>query len=203
MSVDTNFLAAIKSYPIIASLRSEELLPAAISSKSEIILISSGSLFNIVDISQELHRHNKQVLVHIDLIKGLGKDPAAIQFLKEKAQVTGIVTPNGHLTTAAHKEGLITVHRLFAHDTPSLVSGFNVLRQSKPDYIEILPGLAVARVISQLRNQFQQPVIAAGLIKSLQDVRFVLKTGAVAVDSSAENLWDIENLVGILPATAK
>ncbi|HWP98104.1 MAG TPA: glycerol-3-phosphate responsive antiterminator [Syntrophomonadaceae bacterium] len=192
MSLDS-FSEAIQAYPIIASLRSEELLPAAISSKAKVILISSGNIFNICDISQELRRHNKQVLVHVDLINGLGKDPIAVQFLKRKAQVVGIVTPNGHLIASAHKEGLLTVHRLFAHDSPSLISGFNVLRQSKPHYIEILPGLAVTRVVSHLRDHFQQPVIAAGLIKSIQDVKLVFKAGAVAVDTSAEKLWNIEN----------
>lgn len=192
MLLETNFMRALKNYPIIASLRSEELLPEAISSKSEVILISSGDIFNISDISQELRKHNKQVLVHVDLIKGLGKDQTAIQYLKKKAKVNGIVTPNGHLISAAHKERLITVHRLFAHDSPSLITGINVLHQSKPHFIEILPGLVADPVIPYLRKHFQQPIIAAGLIKSIKDVNVVLKAGSIAVDTSSENLWNIE-----------
>lgn len=193
MSLETSFSKAIKAYPIIASLRNEEFLSAAIGSKAEVILISAGSIFDICDISQELRKHNKQVLVHVDLISGLGKDPTAIHYLKMKARVDGIVTPNGHLIAAAHKEGLLTVQRLFAHDSPSLISGFNVLRQSRPHYIEVLPGLVTARVISHLREHFHQPVIAAGLIKSIPDVRFVLRAGAVAVDTSSAKLWNVES----------
>ncbi|NPV29759.1 MAG: glycerol-3-phosphate responsive antiterminator [Firmicutes bacterium] len=188
------FMQAIKAYPVIASLRREELLPVALSCRARVVLISSGDIFNVEEIGRELEKHNKLVLVHVDLIAGLGRDHTAVRFLKEKARVTGIVTPGSQLITAARKEGLLTVQRLFAHDSPSIATGISVLKQSKPHFIEVLPGLAVLRVMDELREHFQQPIIAAGLIKGIQDLRLVLKAGAVAVDTSAEKLWNVENL---------
>ncbi|APC08148.1 glycerol-3-phosphate responsive antiterminator [Neomoorella thermoacetica] len=194
MTQIAGFMQAVKAYPVIASLRREELLPAAISCKAQVVLISSGDIFNIVEIIQELKKHKKLVLVHVDLISGLGRDHTAVKFLKEKARVTGIVTPSSQLIIAARKEGLLTVQRLFAHDSPSITTGISVLKQSKPHFIEILPGLAVLRVMGQLREHFREPIIAAGLIKDIHDVKLVLNAGAIAIDTSEEKLWNVDSI---------
>lgn len=182
-------VAALQQCPIIASLQSIEHISAAISSKAKVIMVSSGDIFNIVQMCQELRKHNKIVLAHTDLIGGLGKDKVAVRYLKERAGVDGIVTPNGHLIAAAHKEGMLTAQRVFAHDTPSVASGINALKQSKPDFIEIMPGIAVLKVLNLIRRQFPQPIIAAGLIRTTQDVRQVLKAGAIGADTSNRQLW--------------
>ncbi len=67
-----------------------------------------------------------------------------------------------------------------------------MLKQSKPDFIEVLPGVALPRVVDYLREHFQQPLIAAGLVKTAEDVWRILQAGAVAVDTSAENLWNLD-----------
>lgn len=184
-------LEALREYPIIPSLRREEQFADILKSRSRVILLSSGSIFNICDYVEELHRHNKLVLVHIDLISGLGRDHEAVRFLKQTAGIDGIVTPNCHAVIAGRKEGLVTVHRLFAYDSPSVETGIKVLHKSNPDFIEVLPGLAIIQTMPILRQSFKQPVIAAGLIKTVQEVRQVMKAGAVAVDTSMEELWDM------------
>lgn len=183
-------LAALRECPIIASLQKPEMITTAINSSVRIVMISSGDLFNIGEISQSLRKHNKLVLVHVDMIGGMARDKVAIRYLKEKLDVDGIVTPNGQLVASGHKEGLLTAQRIFAHDTPSVLSGINALRQSKPDFIEIMPGAAVLKVYEEVRKHFQQPIIAAGLIKSIQDVKQILKAGAVGADTSNPSLWN-------------
>lgn len=190
MSPQDKVLAALQECPIVASLQKPELIPAVINSNVRIVMISSGDIFNIVEISQQLRKHNKMVLVHVDMIGGMARDKVAIRYLKEKVDVDGIVTPNGQLVASGHKEGLVTAQRIFAHDTPSVVSGINALRQSKPDFIEIMPGVAVLKVYEEVRKHFQQPIIAAGLIKSSQDVKQILKAGAVGADTSNPSLWN-------------
>nr|WP_092074409.1 glycerol-3-phosphate responsive antiterminator [Dendrosporobacter quercicolus]NSL49896.1 glycerol-3-phosphate responsive antiterminator [Dendrosporobacter quercicolus DSM 1736]SDM93861.1 glycerol uptake operon antiterminator [Dendrosporobacter quercicolus] len=183
-------LTALQHCPIIASLQNAELIPLAVSSKVQVIMVSSGDIFNIVDMCRQLRQHNKIVLAHLDMIGGMGRDKVAVRYLKEKAGVDGIVTPNGQLIASGHKEGLITAQRIFAHDTPSVTSGINALRQSKPDFIEIMPGIAVLKVYELIRRHFPQPVIAAGLVRSTQDVRQILKAGAVGADTSNQQLWN-------------
>ena len=185
-----SLLRTLRKYPIIPSLQRQEDIPALGASRARIALISSGSILNIEERTRELLRSGKIVLVHIDLIQGLGRDAAAVGFLKEKVGVDGIVTPNRHLVMAARKRGLITVHRLFVHDSPSITTGLKVLEMSNPDFIEVLPGLMVLKVMAILRKQFSQPVIGAGLIKTPEEVKLLLTAGAVGVDTSAKNLWN-------------
>lgn len=187
----SELLKILRDYPIIPSLQHKEDLPALLNSRARVGLISSGSIFNIEKHAQELHNNNKFVLVHIDLIDGLGRDTAAIRFLKERAAADGIVTPNRHLISAARKEGMLTVHRLFAHDSPSIETGIKVLQMSNPDFIEVLPGLMVSKVFPTLQKQFKQPIIGAGLIKTQEEVKIVLDAGAVGVNTSAKNLWNL------------
>lgn len=185
-------LEAFKECPIIPSLRREDQFPLLLKSRSRVVLISSGSIFTICSFSKQLHQHNKLVLVHIDLIGGLGRDQTAVRFLKEMAEVDGIVSPHCQVIAAGRKEGMLTVHRLFAYDSPSVETGIKVLQKANPDFIEVLPGLAVLPTISCLRQNFKQPIIAAGLIKTPTEVRRVIRAGAVAVDTSAEELWNLD-----------
>jgi len=188
----TQLLNLLQNHPVIPSLRREEQLPFLLKSNARVALLSSGSIFNIESLVQELHRAGKVALVHIDLIDGLGRDAAAVRFLKEKAGADGIVTPNRHLISEGRKEHLITIHRLFAHDSPSLESGLKVLQMSNPDFIEFLPGMMASRVIPFLRQHFSQPLIGAGLVKTPEEVMAILKAGAVAVNTSADALWNLK-----------
>lgn len=191
MDRKTSMLEAFQKWPVMPSLRREEQLSLVASSPCGVVLVSSGSIFTICDYIERLHREGKMVLVHIDLINGLGRDAAGVRFLKEKAKVEGIVTPQCSLAVAARKEGLIAVHRVFAYDSVSLETGMRVLQQSKADFVEVLPGAVVPAVVGVLRQQFDQPVIAGGLIRTREEVEEVMKAGAVAVDTSAEHLWGI------------
>ncbi len=183
-------LEALKSHPVIPSLRREELLPVLGASKARVVLVSSGTIFTIAATCRALTEKDKLVFVHIDLIGGLGRDQAGVRFLKEVG-ACGIVTPHASLVAAARKEGLVAVHRLFALDSPSLETGIKVLAQSRPDFIEVLPGAVLPQVASFLRQHFRQPLIAAGLIRKPEEVAAALRAGAVAVDTSAEELWDL------------
>lgn len=185
------FLEAFRRYPVIPSLRRQEALRTALASPAQVVLISSGDIFDICDHCRLVRDSGKMVLVHIDLIGGLGRDQAAVRFLKEKARIQGVVSPAGQVIAAARKEGLIAIHRLFALDAPSLETGLRVLSQSHADFIEVLPAIALTQVADVLRRHFAQPFIAAGLIRTVRDVRAAFRAGAVAVDTSAEHLWNI------------
>ena len=63
-------LKILRDYPIIPSLQCKEDLPTLLASRARVVLISSGSIFNIEAHAQELKKNNKIVLVHIDLING-------------------------------------------------------------------------------------------------------------------------------------
>lgn len=150
-------LKALQENPIIASLKKPELVPMVIASNARIVMVSSGDIFNIVEICNVLRKTDKIVLVHIDLIAGMSRDKTAVRYLKEKAGIHGIVSSKSQLIPHVQKEGLVSAQRLFAIDTPSIISGLISLRNSRADFIEVMPGLAVSEVYETIRGSFQQP----------------------------------------------
>ena len=56
------------------------------------------------------------------------------------------------------------------------------------DMLEILPGV-LPRIIQQLAQNTGKPIIAGGLIRDKEDVMTMLRAGAVAISTTAENVW--------------
>ena len=57
------------------------------------------------------------VFLHIDLISGVGKDAAGVEYLAKTLPLDGIVTTRTHLIRAAKDVGLLAAQRLFALDS--------------------------------------------------------------------------------------
>ncbi|MNI99461.1 Glycerol-3-phosphate responsive antiterminator [compost metagenome] len=64
----------------------------------------------------------------------------------------------------------------------------NAIRQNQPDAIEVMPGL-IPRVIRELRQELDTPIIAGGLIKHPEEVEAALNAGALAVSAGNKGLW--------------
>ena len=64
-----------------------------------------------------------------------------------------------------------------------------VNRAAMPDVIEILPGIIVPKIMRKISAMSCVPVIAGGLIKAREDVMNMLKNGAVAISTSARDVW--------------
>lgn len=85
---------------------------------------------------------------------------------------------------------MYAVHRFFVLDSRSLE---NIRRQSaasKPDCIEILPGI-MPKVIKRIVQHQHIPVIAGGLIDDKEDIMTALKAGATAISTTRQELWFI------------
>jgi glycerol uptake operon antiterminator len=57
--------------------------------------------------------------------------------------------------------------------------------------IELMPGL-MPRVIRDLKQATDKPILAAGLIKSVAEVQTALDAGATAAVVGKQELWDLE-----------
>ena len=64
-----------------------------------------------------------------------------------------------------------------------------VNRAAMPDVIEILPGIIVPKIMRKISAMSCVPVIAGGLIKDREDVMNMLNNGAVAISTSAQDVW--------------
>lgn len=152
------------------------------------IILLFGDISILPGLLAEARKQQKRLLIHLDLLEGIGKDKAGIKFLAQMG-VTALITTKSHLGKLAHNEGMIVVQRLFLMDSEALKSGINTLRNFKPDALEILPASVPASVVRQLERETGLPIMAGGLMTTVEDIKSALKNGICAVSTSSRELW--------------
>ena len=173
---------------VIAALRAEGDLQRACRSSASVLFDLAPDINTVQGKIKAAHAFGKKLFVHLDLAAGIGKDESGISFLK-KLGVDGIISTRTNIIKAARENGLFTVQRFFIVDSHSIVTTLESLRASRADMIEIMPGI-LPRVIRTLRERTDVPIIAGGLIGTEADIREALDSGAVAVSTSREVLWE-------------
>lgn len=179
------------AHPVVPALRNEEQLSRAAESLATSVFLLYGDLLDLKRVVKYLHDHGKKVFVHLDLVKGLGKDESAVEYLKVEIMADGLITTKGNLIDVAKKVGLVPIQRVFLLDSQSLATGIAQIRAHRPDYIEVLPGL-IPDLIHYIVQETGIPVITGGLVKTAQQLLEALKKGAVAVSTSEESLWNLK-----------
>jgi len=178
-----------KEHPVIASIRNSTDFDYALSIKVSTLFILHGDIFNLPHIMKECKEHNKMVFLHMDLIKGIGRDKEGIIYLAKKKLCNGIVTTKSNLINIAKKEGLVAIQRLFLLDSAALKTGEQILKHNQPDAVEILPGIAAPYFIEHIYKKFFCPVIAGGLISSKSEIEELLKKRVLAISTNKKELW--------------
>lgn len=172
---------------MIAAVRGKEEMEIAFASGVKIIFDLSPSILTLKETVLAAHEAGKKLFIHIDLAEGIGKDKAGICFAKE-AGVDGIISTRANIIKAAREAGLFTVQRFFAVDSQSVHTTIETVRNSRPDMVEIMPGI-IEKVIGDLKQQIKTPMIAGGLIETKEEVSRILAAGAAAVSSGKKELW--------------
>jgi len=175
--------------PVIAAVRSGEQFKAALESAVKSVFLLYGNICSLADVVNAAKQADKLIFVHIDLIDGLGRDQAAVQYVAGYVKPDGIITTRSNLAKYAKDLGLINIQRIFLLDSMSLESGIAGIRQSNPDAVEILPGV-LPREIKYCCERLSCPVIAGGLLRTKGDIIDALNAGAMAVSTSDKNLWE-------------
>ena len=173
--------------PIIAAAH-ENNWQDAINSPVKVVLCCASNIMNIKDKIDECHKHGKIVFIHIDLSDGIGKDKAGVEFLA-KCGIDGIVSTRGNIVKYAREQGLITIQRFFALDSKGVASIQDLTSSSKPDFIEIMPGV-ITKIIKQVAKG-SIPVMVGGLIDTKEEIAEAVKSGAIAISTSKKELWYI------------
>jgi glycerol uptake operon antiterminator len=184
-----NFLTVLKKFPVIAAFREIRNLKIGELRHVGIIFVLGGTIFDLPKIVDLADRHEKVVFADIDLIKGAGKDAAGIRYLAKESRVQGIITTKSNLISSAQKEGLSSIQRIFLLDSESLTGGLSVVEKSKPDAVEILPGLILPKIMDRIRSVTAIPIIAGGLITKKEEVKEVLSSGAVGISTTSPHLF--------------
>lgn len=181
----------IEDFPIIAAARSSDEFLEAVKSPCDIIFWLSCNIMTLRSDLAKARAHqngdDKKIFIHIDMADGIGKDSAGLEYLCYLG-IDGIISTRGNLIKSARELGMMTVQRFFILDSRSVSTVFDSIKSSKPDMIEIMPGL-MTRQITLFADSTDVPVIAGGLIETKEDVISALSAGASAISTSKPELW--------------
>ncbi len=183
-------LKFLASGPVIPSCRSMEDFKVALThTVSPSVVLLFGDINTLPTLISQANEYKKRIVLHLDLFDGIGKDKAGIKFLA-RLGIHAIITTKSHLCRFARDEGMIVVQRLFLMDSDSLRTGLNLVRNFKPDAIEILPGSVPESAVQELVRETGLPILAGGLIRTKEDVNHAIERGISAVTTSRRDLWD-------------
>ena len=178
----------MKTTSIIAAVRDEADLEAALKSPVRMVFLLSGDLLSLGVQTRRLHEAGKQIFLHFDLVSGLKGDVSGIRYAADNFHLNGIISTKPACLKMARDEKLMAVLRIFVIDSSGFKTGLQHAQLCQPDLVEVLPGVS-GKIIRMATEHFSQPVIAGGLIQDDEDVAQALDAGAAAVSTSCHRLW--------------
>ena len=185
----SDFLARLTDAPCCAAIVDGGRLDAAAASRAPAIFVLRGNGLDLADLIRRVHDHGKLIAVHLDLVDGLKADHWGVTWLA-RCGVDAVITSHGQLMQVIRNEGVIAIHRLLLSRREHLDTAVTALNRSRPDIVEILPGV-ILPAINSLLPPLDVPMLAGGFIRTPLDARSVLAAGAVGVTTSSEGLWDL------------
>src|SRR5699024_2036219 len=124
--------------PAIRSMKDVEKLIGSPYTKVALLDIHIG---NLASHMKEMRDHGFQVYIHLDLITRLAITNEELEYSHQKFQPYGIITTRGKLINKAKSMKLKTILRVFLIDSSSVEKSIDMINQTSPDYIELLPGI--------------------------------------------------------------
>ncbi len=182
------FYNKIQASPIVAAVKNMDKLDLAIQSPCEIMFLLTGNIFNLKSIVNKVKESDMYIYIHIDLMEGFTKDGVALKYINENIKPDGIITTKSNLVKIAKDLNIFAIQRLFILDSLSLETGIKSIHSTKPDAIEILPGV-MPKIIKNIHQETRIPMIAGGLIKDKEDVIESLRAGAMGISTTREEVW--------------
>lgn len=177
----------LEQAPVIAATTSEGWQDA-IHSDVKILFHLNANIISIRDEIKAAKDEGKLVFIHIDLAEGIGKDKTGIRWLA-LCGADGIISTRMQLIKSAREYGLLAAQRFFILDTKGMHSIREVIETTKPDLVEIMPGVIPKAL--ELFSRQPIPVIAGGLIETKAEVVAALASGALAVSTGKKDLWSL------------
>lgn len=180
---------ALQRNPIIAAIRDDAGLEECLQADVQTVFVLYGDICGIAGIVERIKNAGKIAIVHADLIVGLATKEISVDFLHNTTRVDGIISTRANMVQRAKELQMIGILRVFLIDSMALDTAFSA-RNLKPDAIDILPGL-MPSMIRKIRQITGLPVLTGGLITEKREVMQALEAGALAISSTAPNVWQM------------
>ncbi len=180
---------ALQSNPIIAAVRDDEGLEACLQADVQTVFVLYGDICGIAGIVRRIKDAGKIAIVHADLITGLAAKEISVDFLHSTTLADGIISTRTNMIQRAKELQMIAILRVFLIDSMAFDAALGA-RNLKPDAIDILPGL-MPSMIRKVRQMTGIPVLTGGLITEKREVMQALEAGALAISSTAPDVWQM------------
>lgn len=174
---------------IIPAVRHPQHLERALAAHGRVIYLLCGDPENIGEMMGRIAAADKLPVVNVDLLSGLTRDVAALQYLAHRG-ARGVISTHGEPLRHAQALGLYAIQRTFLLDSGALDSFCHQLKNSSVDALEVLPALAVPKLMERLKSVAADlPLVGGGLITTLREAQDLLAQGLAAVSTSSPDLW--------------
>lgn len=184
-------LSRLYNGPVIPAARTyNDFKAALLVADAPSIIVLCGDINSLPEMISQAGQQHKRLLLHLDLVGGIGKDKAGVQYLA-RLGLSGVITTKPHLGKLARDEGMLVIQRLFLVDSEAMRSGLNLVKTFKPDALEILPASVPARAVAKISAETGLPILAGGLIATAADVAEAIAKGICAVSTSRQQLWQL------------
>jgi glycerol uptake operon antiterminator len=174
-----------KILPACSSMRDFETF---LNSPYEIGVILEMHMAQIKNIGKMAEENGKKIIYHVDMIHGIKSDDYSTEFICQEYKPYGLISTKSNVIMKAKQKEVLAIQRIFLIDSHALQKSYQLLLKTKPDYIEVLPG-AMPSIITEVKQEVNIPLIAGGLIRTMEDTEKALAAGAVAVTTSKKELW--------------
>lgn len=185
---EKNMVIDFMNKPIAAAIRTERDFSKALRSDVSMVFLLHSNIMTVNQCVKEIHSAGKKAFIHVDFAEGIGKDRFGLEFLAKQG-VDGILTTRTNIVKAAKEFDLITVQRFFMVDSHSVGTSVESIKISKPDIIEIMPGI-ITKKIKEFSEKVDMPIIAGGIVETMEEVRAALDAGATVVSTGEADLWN-------------
>jgi glycerol uptake operon antiterminator len=165
----------------------------AVLARASLIMLQADELADlpaILELFKQPPLRGIHLMLHLDLVRGLAKDEAGVRYVAGLERVNGIITVHHHLVATARRLGLTTIVRLFLQDGRAVNRGLAVVEKSRPDAVELLPGVAAIEVAKDF-EAVSVPRIAGGLIRGAETLQRVMASGVRSVSTTNHTLWSL------------
>ncbi len=178
----------LREKPVIAAAQTENDLDIAIRSDAGAIILMRGDIFALEPKIKEAKDFGKQVFVHLDLVKGIGKDEVGMRYYKNHIKVDGLISTNPNMIKMAQNEGLLTILRIFIVDSHAFLNSISTINAILPSFVEVMPALIPGAIV-ELKRVIKRPIIAGGMVRNQADIECAMQAGAIGVSTSRIELW--------------
>jgi glycerol uptake operon antiterminator len=176
-------------HPVIPAIRDKKNLRRLPQGTPRCVFLLESSLIDIAHTSAEVSQAGHVTFIHVDLVEGLKVDHAGLRWLMDNVKPHGIISTHRGALDNAKKLGLLRILRVFMLDSEAVEKGKALAAALGPDFVEVLPGVAVPIFSDAILDGFRSPLIAGGLVADHREVHAILSRGVCGVSTSKSTLW--------------